>query len=217
VLRTRHVCEGWTMDEAAAERALSYFRKGCPDDDDEWSATVYFIASHGLSFEWIHYGDPSVMIAQSASLSRQAAAHGTDPIFAAIEAHKATRAHVKTVLDAHTILETELPRERRCSNVDAWEETIVETDDPRWIECERAVMRAWDAEEEAAIALVCIQPTTRAGFLALIDHAVAYDTDGHGWPSGVGLIDDDGKRIRDWHQFLLENLVASKTALIAGV
>ena len=139
-----------------------------------------------------------------------------DPIYAAIEAHKAARAAVVPIIDAHQALESELPREKRRSNVDVWGEQIVETDDPRWIECERAVMRAWDAEEETAIALVCIQPTTREGFLALLDHAVAYDTDGSGWPTGVGLIDDDGKRTRDWHQFLIENLLASKAVLVGS-
>jgi hypothetical protein len=134
-----------------------------------------------------------------------------DPIFETIEAHKAARAAAVSVLDVHTILEKELPRERRRSDVNVWEEKIVETDDPRWIECERAVMRAWEAEDNAAIDLVCIQPTTRAGFLALLDHAIAYDTDGSGWPRG--LQSDDGKRTRDWHQFLLENLSAGKAAL----
>jgi len=91
---------------------------------------------------------------------------------------------------------------------------IVETDDPRWIESERAVMRAWEAEDDAAIRLVCIQPTTRSGFLALLDHAVAYDTDGQGWPRD--LQSDDGERTRNWHQFLLENLVAGRTVLMAS-
>jgi hypothetical protein len=84
-------------------------------------------------------------------------------------------------------------------------------DDPRWIECARAVTQAFDAEENMAIDLVCIPPTTRAGFIALLDHAIAYDTDGEGWPRG--LRSDDGKRTRDWHQFLLENLIAAKATL----
>jgi hypothetical protein len=134
-----------------------------------------------------------------------------DPIYAAIEAHKAAFAKLKFVLDAHTALEVELPREKRRSNVDAWGEEIVETDDPRWIECERAVMRTWDAENEAAIALVCIKPTTRAGLIALIEHAVAHDTDGESWPRSIPS--DDGQRTRDWHYFLLENLVAVHRAL----
>jgi hypothetical protein len=142
----------------------------------------------------------------------QPAAAISDPIYAAIEAHKAARAAVNSALDAHTLLERELPCDKRLSNIDAWEEKIVETDDPRWIESERAVWQAWEAEDGAAIDLVCIQPTTRAGVLALLDHAIAYDTDGEGWPRG--LQSDDGKRTRDWHQFLIENLVASRKVWI---
>jgi hypothetical protein len=98
--------------------------------------------------------------------------------------------------------------------VDIWEERIVETDDPRWIECERGVMRAWDEEEKTAIDLVCIQPTTKAGFFALIEHAIVHDVDGEGWPRE--LQSDDGERTRCWHQFLLENLVAAKNTLANG-
>jgi hypothetical protein len=213
LLRTRHVCGGWKMDEVGAERALRYFRAGCPDDDDEWAATQSFISSHGLSLDWICDGNLAPMICKLASHSQQATATAVahDPIFEAIEAHKAARVAAESILDVHTMLEKELPRERRRSDINVWEEKIVETDDPRWIECERAVMRAWEAEDNAAIDLVCIKPTTRAGFLALLDHAVDYDTDGHGWPRE--LQSDDGKRTRDWHQFLLENLVAGKVAL----
>jgi hypothetical protein len=57
LLRTRYVCEGWKMNEAGAERALRYFRAGCPDDDEEWGATLFFISSHGLSHDWISRGD----------------------------------------------------------------------------------------------------------------------------------------------------------------
>src|ERR1700737_4168973 len=51
---------------------------------------------------------------------------GPDPIYAAIEAHKAARAAVVPVIDAHQALESELPREKRRSNVDAWGEQIIE-------------------------------------------------------------------------------------------
>jgi hypothetical protein len=136
-----------------------------------------------------------------------------DPIYAAIASHKSARAAVLSLIEVSTGLQEELPRDKRRSSVDAREENIVASDDPRWIDCERAVMRAWQAEEDTAIDMVCIQPTTRAGFLALLEHAVAYDTDGEGWPRG--LQSDDGKRTRDWHQFLIENLVAGKAALCA--
>jgi hypothetical protein len=137
-----------------------------------------------------------------------------DPIYAAIEAHKAARAAVYSIIDAHQALERELPCDKRRSSVSVWGEEIVETDDSRWIECERAVLRAWEVEDWAAVALVCIQPTTPAGFFALLEHAVAYDTDGEGWPRNLERVTDEGKRTtRDWQQFLIENLVASKAAL----
>src|SRR5258708_11420 len=43
---------------------------------------------------------------------------------------------------------------------------------------------------------------------------VAHDIDGRGWPRE--LASDDGKRIRHWHCFLIENLVAAKAALVAA-
>jgi hypothetical protein len=64
-----------------------------------------------------------------------------------------------------------LPREKRESNIDAWEEKIVETDDPRWIESERAIMLSFDAETDAACVLVSICPTTMAGIIALLRYA----------------------------------------------
>jgi hypothetical protein len=89
LLRTRYVCEGWKIDEAGAERALRYFRAGCPDDDDEWGATLSFIGSHGLSFDWICCGDVGSMICTLARLSDRAKAIvPADPIFAAIERHR---------------------------------------------------------------------------------------------------------------------------------
>lgn len=134
-----------------------------------------------------------------------------DPILAAIETHKAAMSAVVAVLDTHTILEKELPKEKRRSFVTIWEEKIVETDDPRWIECEREIIRAWDAEMDAAVTLVTVRPTTQAGLLALLQHALMHDTDGCAWPAE--LVSDDGKR-RTWHYFLIENVA---TALALGV
>jgi hypothetical protein len=47
----------------------------------------------------------------------------------------------------------------------------VETDDPRWIESERAIMLSFDAETDAACVLVSICPTTMAGIIALLRYA----------------------------------------------
>jgi hypothetical protein len=129
------------------------------------------------------------------TLSVPASAAGSmrapDPILEAIEAHKA--AHAKWVLwvDRHCKLEVELPAEKRCS--DTSHDNIVETDDPRWIEAERQLDLTGDAAIEAAYALIEAIPTTRLGMLALLEHAVSHDTDGHAWPD-------------EWREGLLENL-----------
>jgi hypothetical protein len=68
----------------------------------------------------------------------------------------------------------------------------VKTDDPRWIEAEREVSLSSDAENDAALDLLEVTPTTRAGVLALLDHVVAYK--GRvSWPD-------------DWHPTLLKTL-----------
>ncbi len=68
IIRTRQVCGGWKMDEVGAERALRYFRAGCPEDqEEEWHATVMFISSHGLSSDWICDGDVAPMMCRLAS------------------------------------------------------------------------------------------------------------------------------------------------------
>ena len=138
-----------------------------------------------------------------------------DPILAAIEAHKAAFADLSAILDARAVLERDLPRERRRSSVDAWEEKIVKTDDPRWIDAERAVVRAFEAEEDASIQLVCIQPTTKAGFFAIMEHALSHDKDGEAWPVDLVSDSDDGKRTRAWHYFLIESLLAARSVLVA--
>ena len=73
-----------------------------------------------------------------------------DPIFAAIGAHRAATAGVLAIIEAHNALETELPNDKRCSIVTVCGEEIVATDDPRWIDCQRAVVLAWKVQDEAA-------------------------------------------------------------------
>jgi hypothetical protein len=133
-----------------------------------------------------------------------------DPIFTAIEAHKAAYAEVSTVVGVHSELEEELPSDKRRSHVDRWEERIFETDDPRWIESERAVTRLWGAVADADFALIDIHPTTMAGLMALLNYVISADSDGEMWH--VDLEADDG-RTRSWHYFLIENVTAVLTDL----
>lgn len=76
LLRTRYVRKGWQIDEAAAERALKYFRKSAADgsDDDELrEAAIEFLSSHGQSLDWVFDGNPVGMICDCAKHSKRAA------------------------------------------------------------------------------------------------------------------------------------------------
>ena len=159
-------------------------------------------------------GGAAATLAASVSGSAIAMASGPDPILEAIEAHKLAHAVFGDRIDAHTELEKKLPRDRRRSVVDCYEERIVETDDPRWIACEREVIRSMDAETDAAITLVSICPTTHAGVLALLQYALVRDNDGEAWPRE--LVSDDGTKERSWHYFLIGNVAAALADIGSG-
>jgi hypothetical protein len=96
VLRTRYIREGWTMDEAAAELALGHFRKPVvagpgKDDDYGWWQARDFLVEHGQSIDWVITGRLTSLISHLAAHSPRAVRLSTDddPIFAAIEAHRA--------------------------------------------------------------------------------------------------------------------------------
>jgi hypothetical protein len=98
-----------------------------------------------------------------------------DPIFAAIEAHlRAVAAHAEAV-ETEMALEVSLPEDQRQSDITAWEEKIVETDDPRWLAAVRARWEASNSMDDLAIDLLNIEPTTVAGTEALLRHFADHD------------------------------------------
>jgi hypothetical protein len=107
------------------------------------------------------------------------------------------------MVSLHSALGWELPIEKRGSRITMWEETIAAADDPRWIACERAVLRCLDEEADAACVLVNVLPTTTAAVVALLRYAVDADTDGAGWPTPVQSADGE---TRCWRHFLIANL-----------
>jgi hypothetical protein len=127
-----------------------------------------------------------------------------DPIFAAIEAHEATRLAFENAVSRASALEEELPREKTRSWITAWEQTIVKTDDPRWIDSVHEVDRASDAATDAAYALANIAPTTMAGVVGLLQYAISIAPEY--WPEGVHS--DEDAETRPWHYFLIEMLIA---------
>lgn len=152
------------------------------------------------------------MIASTAAVTSTAAAihadsPSQDPIFAAIENHKAALSALKAGLDVMYALEAELPKELRRSNVASWEEVIIETDDPRWIECEKKVYALFEADQEAAIGLIDVEPTTLAGLATLMRHVAAYEATGNYWPSGLQEEGDRPSAIgNDWEVYLHRNI-----------
>jgi len=144
------------------------------------------------------------------AISTTAQAAGSDPIYAAIEGHRAAYVAFSAELERQYALEEELPEERRKSSIDSWEtETkIVETDDPRWIDAEKAWRQASEAETDAAIKLVNVRPCTPAGILALLEYVLLCERRGDTWPQG--LVDDNDKA-RSWYYFLIENIATALT------
>jgi hypothetical protein len=131
-------------------------------------------------------------------------AFAADPIFEAIEAHKAARLAFENAFSRSCALEQELPREKARSWIMDWEEEIVETDDPRWIDSLREVNRASDAATDAAYALANVAPTTMAGVVGLLQHVISVPPEE--WPEGVES--DEETETRPWHYFLIETLTA---------
>jgi hypothetical protein len=69
--------------------------------------------------------------------------------------------------------------------------------------------RAWDAVNDAELTLLNIQPTTRAGIVALLRYVIEHDTDGEGWQPE--LVSDDGTKTRHFYHFLVENVAEAMT------
>lgn len=153
-----------------------------------------------------------VALSATALTGSAAIALQADPVFAAIDAHRAAVIATRAALDFHSDMDELLPIDKCHSSVTAWEEKIVATDDPRWIAAERGLHCAHEAETDAALALVNIMPTTLAGVLALLRYTVAADPDGQSWPE---LLPGEGAKLsRPWHHFLVANLSEVLPALV---
>jgi hypothetical protein len=134
----------------------------------------------------------AVAIPANATNARRA-----DPIFEAIELHKAARLAFENAVSRGSALDEELPGEKTRSWITVWEQT-------RWIDSVREVHRTSDAETDAACALASIAPTTMAGVVGLLQYAISIRPEQ--WPEGVQS--DDDTETRPWHYFLIEMLIA---------
>ena len=113
----------------------------------------------------------------------------SDPIFAAIAAHERAYATWLASVKHHSKLEQDLPHDKRRTSV--VDEQIVETDDPRWIASERAVDEEWEVVCDAAAELVNVEPTTRAGVIALLRYIAEDEKRGGESLPGTLMTDDE--------------------------
>jgi hypothetical protein len=143
--------------------------------------------------------------AATVATARPVAAVEPDPIFAAIEAHKAAYMVHEATVGRYSDFERELQANDRLQR-----DRRHEDERQRGEDIEAAIDEAHDATTDAAVALVNIRPTTEAGLLALLSYAITADIDGEVRPRS--LDSDDSRDItRPWHFFLIENVAAAIT------
>jgi len=119
-------------------------------------------------------------------------ADAPDPIFAAIEAHKAANATYSQVCP----ISSNMTR-----------------DDPGYAEADAATEAACHAERDAAIDLAYVAPTTRAGVTALLEYVLEDDRDypaHEDWPTEItdpDVLDYTGDpAVMPFHFWLLRNV-----------
>lgn len=90
-----------------------------------------------------------------------------DPVFALIASHRRAYAAWSAAVDTESMLEEELSKDSRHTHLTAWNDAIVETDDPRWIASEKHYRKTWDQQVALAWEIAAVPATTLAGVAAL--------------------------------------------------
>ena len=116
-----------------------------------------------------------------------------DPIFAAIERHRAAATAWLMAVHIEFSTEAELPRDKCKSRITEWDSNIVETDDPRWPAAIKKNCETRHQMSDAAIRLTEIEPTTIAGAMALLRYymEVVAGKDSCIFPESVCEVSDD--------------------------
>jgi hypothetical protein len=133
-----------------------------------------------------------------------------DPIIAAIEAHRRAWLQTRTAFEHQNAVENELVAGIRAPAGEA-------ENDPQWIAADAAVREALDMQDDLAVKLLEIQPTTTAGAAALLTYyadvlattqpgVVFPEPDGNGWPFGSKSIDEPR---RDFRYYIVRNVAAA--------
>ena len=133
------------------------------------------------------------VLATGATLTGSTSAYAAkpDPIYAAIEHHRAAWDAFATMI-----------------------KTAISDDDPR-------IEIASDEEEEAAIAILGVTPLTIPGVIALLKHAAEHEKSGNTWPCGLSDSEDEGDRFgarygHSWSYFLHRDLAKALASITEG-
>jgi hypothetical protein len=141
------------------------------------------------------------------------AAAVSDPILAAIEAHKAAWAAEEEAHRQFSAFEDELADNQRLQ----YERRTAE-ESRRGRELEAARDTAFSRQQAAAIALLGVEVTTLPGLLALLQHVQKYDdaTYCEAWPTHL-VLDEEDEGTRPWHYYLVANLIRDMPAIMGRV
>ena len=141
---------------------------------------------------------------------------GTDPVFAAIDAHRRAAADHAASVDTVVTLEESLPETSRQWIVsdDALVPPADNSDDPRWIAAQNAILKTGEALDKAAWALIDdAPPKTVAGAAALLGYAHEFAVSGQHWPTSAG---EGAAETESWnselHRVVAESLAGNASA-----
>ena len=146
-------------------------------------------------------------------------AQPADDTLTRIEQHRATQELVGKILQQHSVLEQELPRNRcQAYNIADRGTDIGAEDDPRWTAFQAEYWSAEDRLAAIAWSFVDRPPITIAGASALLAYANEYEARGYDWPDRRHFFEPDGSYsdniAEDW-RLSMNKALASVLAGIA--
>ena len=134
-----------------------------------------------------------------------------DPIFALMESHRSAYAAWSAAVDIECRLEEDIPSDLSRTWITVWDDAVIETDAPRWIDSQTRSMQALDKMRDLAWELAVVPATTLAGIVALTAYVAVCEEqhDLTAWPQpAVG---------RDtWPIVFHRNLASALAAMVDG-
>ena len=145
-----------------------------------------------------------------------AGAQPSDPIFAAIEKHRAAWRAYEAACNDQSRLEESLPKAQTRWHPRREELSTPPPDGahPDWVRVVSADWAAWDAHLDATLAMIDVAPTTIAGAIALLRYFHDFVIAGGEWPADfVDDVDDPDAEARPCSWFLHRHVADALTEI----